>query len=45
MAWLTRRRAYIVWSVVAALALAAVFMAYLSPHLMVELANRIWACF
>jgi hypothetical protein len=31
--------------VVAALALAGVFMAYMSPHLMLELANRIWACF
>jgi hypothetical protein len=45
MAWLARRRARIVWGVLAALALAAVFMAYLSPHLMVDLANRIWACF
>lgn len=25
--------------------LAAVFAAYLSPHLVVDLANRIWACF
>ena len=45
MAWLTRRRAHIVGGVVAALALAGVFMAYLNPHLMVDLANRIWACF
>ena len=45
MAWLTRRRANIAWGVVALLALGGVFMAYLSPHLMVELANRIWACF
>jgi hypothetical protein len=45
MAWLSRRRARIVSGVVAALALAGVFMAYMSPHLMVELANRIWACF
>lgn len=29
----------------AALALAAVFVAYLSPHLVVDLANRVWACF
>ena len=29
----------------AALALAAVFAAYLNPHLMVDLANRVWACF
>ncbi|MBS0304023.1 MAG: hypothetical protein JSR43_01400 [Proteobacteria bacterium] len=26
-------------------ALAAVALMYLSPHLMVELANRVWACF
>lgn len=25
--------------------LAAVFVSYLSPHLLVDLANRIWACF
>jgi hypothetical protein len=25
--------------------LALVFMSYLSPHLMVDLANRLWACF
>jgi len=29
----------------AALALAAVFTAYLDPHLMADLANRVWACF
>lgn len=29
----------------AALVLAAVFAAYLSPHLIVDLANRVWACF
>jgi hypothetical protein len=30
----------------AALALlAAVFAAYLNPHLMVDLANRVWSCF
>jgi len=45
MTWLTRRRAHIVWAVVAVLALVGVFMAYLNPHLMVDLANRIWACF
>ena len=28
----------------AALALCAVFAAYLSPHLVVDLANRVWAC-
>ena len=29
----------------AAVALAAVFAAYLNPHLVVDLANRVWACF
>jgi hypothetical protein len=28
-----------------ALVLAAVFLAYLSPHLVVDLANRVWSCF
>ena len=32
------------WAAAAA-ALAAVFAAYLSPHTMVDLANRVWACF
>ena len=26
-------------------ALAAVFVAYRSPHLVLDLANRVWACF
>jgi hypothetical protein len=30
---------------VAAAALAAVFAAYLDPHLAVDLANRLWSCF
>jgi hypothetical protein len=25
--------------------LVAVFMAYLNPHVVVDLANRVWACF
>ena len=29
----------------AGLVLALVFAAYLSPHLVVDLANRVWACF
>jgi hypothetical protein len=29
----------------AALALAAVFAAYLRPELAVDLANRLWSCF
>ena len=32
------------WTAVAAV-LAAVFAAYLSPHMAVDLANRVWACF
>jgi hypothetical protein len=32
------------WLAVAAV-LALVFAAYLSPHLVVDLANRVWACF
>ncbi|MGL6108615.1 MAG: hypothetical protein ACRC2B_00795 [Rubrivivax sp.] len=28
-----------------ATALAAVFLSYLDPHLAVDLANRVWACF
>jgi len=32
------------WAAAAA-ALAAVFMAYLQPDLMVDLANRVWSCF
>ncbi len=41
---LRRRTRLLIW-VAAASALAAVFLAYLSPHLVVDLANRIWACF
>ena len=40
---MTTRRT-LAWTV-AALALAAVFAAYLDPHLVVDLANRVWACF
>jgi len=29
----------------AALVLGAVFAAYLNPHVVVDLANRVWACF
>jgi uncharacterized membrane protein YraQ (UPF0718 family) len=32
------------WALAAA-ALAGVFAAYLSPHVVVDLANRLWACF
>lgn len=39
-----RRLRWTVWSA-ALLALAAVFAAYLNPHVMVALANQLWACF
>ena len=29
----------------AAITLAAVFASYLNPHLALDIANRIWACF
>lgn len=32
------------WTAASAV-LAAVFMAYLNPHTVVDLANRVWACF
>lgn len=32
------------WAVVA-LVLAAVFAAYLNPHLALDLATRVWSCF
>ncbi|MFO1220900.1 MAG: hypothetical protein U1E89_21250 [Burkholderiaceae bacterium] len=37
-------RRVIAWAA-AALVLALVFAAYRNPHLMVDLANRLWACF
>jgi hypothetical protein len=37
-------RRILIWTMVAA-ALAAVFAAYLNPHLVVDLAGRVWACF
>jgi hypothetical protein len=40
---MTPRRAA-AWGALAAV-LAAVFAAYRDPHLMVDLANRVWACF
>jgi hypothetical protein len=32
-------------AVAAAAVLGAVFLAYLNPHTVVDLANRVWACF
>lgn len=34
----------LLWAAVAA-ALAGVFMAYQNPHMVVDLANRVWSCF
>jgi hypothetical protein len=34
----------LLWAV-AAVVLAAVFAAYLSPHMVVDLAARVWSCF
>jgi hypothetical protein len=39
-----RLRAVLAWTA-AAVALAAVFAAYLSPHVVVDLATRVWSCF
>ncbi len=35
---------WVSWAGAAAL-LAVVFSAYLNPHTVVDLANRVWACF
>ena len=40
-----KRRARIAAWVAALLAMAAVFAAYLNPHVTVALANQLWACF
>jgi formate hydrogenlyase subunit 3/multisubunit Na+/H+ antiporter MnhD subunit len=37
-------RRLLIWAA-AATALAAVFMAYLQPDMVVDLANRFWSCF
>jgi hypothetical protein len=39
------RSARLGWALLAATALAAVFLSYLNPHFAVDLANRVWACF
>ena len=33
------------WGLLGVALLAGVFAAYLSPHLVLDLANRVWACF
>ena len=44
VAWRESRLARVAAVVAIAGVLMAVFLAYLSPHLVVELANRVWAC-
>jgi len=39
-----RSRLFALWAAALA-ALAAVFASYLQPGLVVDLANRVWACF
>lgn len=41
---MTGPRRLLAWAL-ALLAVAAVFAAYFSPHLVVDLANAVWACF
>ncbi len=41
---MTPARRLAAWASVLAV-LAVVFTAYLSPHLVVDLASRVWACF
>lgn len=40
-----RRALPLLMAALAAVVLAAVFMAYLNPHTVVDLANRVWSCF
>ena len=40
----TRAMRAVAWAA-ALLALGAVFVSYLDPHLAVDLANRVWSCF
>ena len=40
----TRWQGPLLWAAVM-VALGAVFAAYLSPHMVVDLANRLWSCF
>jgi hypothetical protein len=45
MTRMKRRALPFLMAAVAAAVLAAVFMAYLNPHTVVDLANRVWSCF
>lgn len=40
-----RRWTTVLLAIAGVAALAAVFLSYLDPHLAVDLANRVWACF
>ena len=40
--WIQSR---LLWGVVSALVLGCVFVSYLQPGLMFDLANRVWSCF
>jgi hypothetical protein len=44
---MSTRRRVLRWAgaLAAVLALGAVFLSYLNPHLAMDLANRVWACF
>lgn len=35
----------LLWSVVAVMALAAVFLMYTRPDFIVDMANQLWSCF
>jgi small neutral amino acid transporter SnatA (MarC family) len=35
----------IAWSVAGGLVLALVAMSYLNPHIMLDLADKLWSCF
>ena len=41
---MTMARRALAWGA-AAVTLAAVFVAYLNPHLVLDLASRVWTCF
>jgi hypothetical protein len=41
---MTTKRRLLAWAAALAV-LAGVFAAYLNPHVVVDLANRVWACF
>ena len=40
-----RRALPLLMAALATAVLAAVFLAYLNPHTVVDLANRVWSCF